>query len=365
MPDHDSRDDNPLSVGREELDNRPGPPEILPDGQVWPERRQLIERVWREYIGALDEPGTGRIRIREKTHGEGEPVERWSVHIDGGSIGPIPADLLIPSSTLTADTESNPAPAVIACHPTHPDGKRAITTETGEGRRPYGLELARRGYVVIAPDCLSAGERIYEGQKAFRTAPFYLEHPDSTIVARNISDHQSALNALCELPFVDADRIGAIGHSLGGYNAYFLAGLDERIRAVVSSCGFSPLRHDPRPGRWGQRDWYTHIPEITEDLDRGRVPFDFGQIAALVAPRPFFNYFGQADAIFPHWQAIGEALQSVLQLYDSIGRNQRFEMLMGGGPHDFPAHIRELSYRFLDHWLSESDHASLLSRKPA
>lgn len=356
MPGRDARGNNPLSVSLTELDTRPGPPEALPDGQAWPERRALIERVWRDFLGTLEEPGTGGVTVREKSPEAGEPFERWTVDVDGGGIGPIPAHLLVPDSA--ASSAGAPAPAVIACHPTHPDGKHAITTAAGEGRRPYGLELARRGYVVIAPDCLSAGERVYDGHKAYRTAPFYREYPESTIVARNISDHQSALNTLCELPFVDADRIGAIGHSLGGYNAYFLAGLDDRVQAVVSSCGFSPFRHDPRPERWGQRDWYTHLPAITDERARGQVPFDFGQIAALVAPRPFFNYFGQTDAIFPHWQAIGEALQSVRQLYDSIGHERRFEMLMGGGPHDFPTQVRDLSYRFLDYWLGGSDHLS-------
>ncbi|WP_147918207.1 dienelactone hydrolase family protein [Ruania zhangjianzhongii] len=348
---HSSR----LSVSLTELNTGSDAPEILPEGQEWPDRRALIESVWRDFIGVLDEPGTGDLTVREKSREDGEAFERWSVQIDGGDIGPIPAHLLVPDGALTAATGTIPAPAMIACHPTNPDGQAAITTESGEGRRPYGLELARRGYVVIAPDCLSAGERIYDGHKAYRTSPFYREHPDRTIVARNISDHQSALNALCQLPFVDADRIGAIGHSLGGYNAYFLAGLDPRVRAVVSSCGFGPFRHDPRPGRWGRRDWYTHLPAITDELEQGRVPFDFGQIAALVAPRPFFHYFGQTDAIFPHWQAISEALQGIRQLYDSLGHVQRFEMLMGGGSHDFPAEIRQLSYQFLDHWLDASD----------
>lgn len=342
---------NPLRLHLEELNSRSGPPQILPEGQSWDEHRALIERTWREFIGAVDEPGSGQLTMREKSAEEGQLFERWTVDIDGGEGGPVPAQVLVPTSVLASDPHSTRAPAVVACHPTHPEGKASVTTEAGERRRPYGLELARRGYVVVAPDCLTAGERIYAGHQAYRTAPFYREHPDRTIVARTIADHQSALNALCALPFVDAERIGAIGHSLGGYNAYFLAGLDQRVRAVVSSCGFAPFRHDPRPGRWGQRDWYTHLPAVTEELDRGMAPFEFAQIAALMAPRPFFNYFGQTDAIFPHWQAIGEALQSIRQLYDALGHEGRFEMLMGGGPHDFPAPIRELSYQFLDHWL--------------
>lgn len=348
--------ENPLRLSLEELNRRSGPPEILPEGQSWDDRRPVIERVWRDVIGTVDEPGSGQITVREKSREEGETFERWTVAIDGGDSGPVPAQVLVPTGVLTAGPDCPRAPAVIACHSTNPEGKVSVTTEVGKRRRPYGLELARRGYVVIAPDCLTAGERIYAGHKPFDTAPFYREHPNRTIVARNVTDYQSALNALCELPFVDADRIGAIGHSLGGYNAYFLAGLEPRVRAVVNSCGFASFREDPRPDRWGQRDgFYTHLPAVTEELNLGMAPFDFGQIAALMAPRPFFNYFGQTDTIFPHWQAIGEALQSIRELYDALGHVGRFEMLMGGGPHDFPAQIRELSYQFLDHWLGAEE----------
>lgn len=337
------RPDNPLRMGLAELNSRATPPEVLPEGQPWSERREVIERVWRQILGPLDDPGSGEVTVSRQRVDDG--LHRWSVQLDGAAAGAIPAQILLPAGVLAGDVR---APAVIACHPTHPDGKDLVTRT---GHRPYGLELAQRGYVVIAPDCLSAGERTYPGHRPYDTGPFYRQHSGASIVGRTITDHRSVLNALTSLPFVDPDRIGAIGHSLGGYNAYFLAGLDERVKAVVSSCGFAPFRHDPEPGRWGQRDWYTHLPEVTTELDRGAVPFDFGQIAALVAPRPSFHYFGQMDAIFPHWQSVGESLQSVRQLYVSLGHEGSFELLMGGGAHDFPESIRSLSYRFLDRWL--------------
>ena len=36
---------------------------------------------------------------------------------------------------------------------------------------------------------------------------------------------------------MNADAIGAIGHSFGAYNAYFLAPFDARVKAIVASCG--------------------------------------------------------------------------------------------------------------------------------
>lgn len=338
-------EDNPLAMPLVELNAAATAPVVLPDGEDWQQRRELIMRVWRDVVGPMDEPGPGTVTVREVAVEQERQIERRHVDIDGGAAGSIPAEILVPTGI------DRPRPAVIACHPTNVDGKRAISTTTGERRTPYALELAMRGYVVIVPDMLSAGDRLLPGQEPFHTAAFYEEHPDQTMIARNHVDMVTALNVVCGMPEVDQDRIAAIGHSLGGYTAIFLAGMDSRVRAVVNSCGFSPFRNDPKPTRWGMRGWYTHLPRVNSELARGRVPFEFSQIAALMAPTPLFNYFGQLDAIFPHWQAIGEALGEVGRLYATLGQDDRFATLMGWGPHAFPPNIRQEAYAFLDRWL--------------
>ena len=57
-----------------------------------------------------------------------------------------------------------------------------------------------------------------------------------------------AVDLLQSLPQVDGERIGCIGHSLGGHNAMFLGVFDERVKAVVSSCGWTPF-HDYYGGK--------------------------------------------------------------------------------------------------------------------
>lgn len=339
-------EDNPLAMPLVDLNAAPSAPEVLPDGEEWEERRSVILRVWRDYIGELDEPGQGAVTVRSTEVEQEGQIERRTVTIDGGAIGPIPTEILVPVNV------EQPRPAIVACHPTNVDGKRAVTEAVGERRTPYALELALRGYVVITPDMLTAGERVADGQEPFNTAGFYEQFPNSTLIARNHVDMLSALNVLEAMPEVDSGRIGAIGHSLGGYTATFLAGLDSRVRAVVNSCGFSPFRHDPKPTRWGIRGWYTHLPRVNSDLARGRVPFEFSQVSALMAPVPIFNYLGQLDAIFPHWRAVAEALGEMGKLYSTLGHEEDFVTLMGWGPHGFPPPIRSLAYDFLDQRLA-------------
>ncbi len=69
--------------------------------------------------------------------------------------------------------------------------------------------------------------------------PNALGYASATVKA--VWDNMRAVDLLRSLPEVDPERIGAIGHSLGGHNAIFTAVFDERIKVVVSSCGFTAL----------------------------------------------------------------------------------------------------------------------------
>ncbi len=65
---------------------------------------------------------------------------------------------------------------------------------------------------------------------------------------RAIVNHRSGIDLLVARDEVDADRSGVIGHSLGGHNAMFVGAFDERIQAVVSSCGWDPFNFSTTAG---------------------------------------------------------------------------------------------------------------------
>lgn len=329
--------------------NRDGIPPLLKDitsKEQWEAKRESIRRVWLDSIGGLPPLVPANVRVISETPERDhvrQKIVYASVHGDE-----VVAYLLIPNAARVAKTK---CPAVIALHPTNAQGKDSIATSQGRANRMYGLELVSRGYIVLAPDALTSGERIYPGLKEFRDAPFYKQHPQWTTVAKNIVDHAQGVDVLAAHELVDPQRIGAIGHSFGAYNAYFLAGADDRIKAVVASCGFIPFTGHPTPGHWGVRDWYTHLPRITDDLKRGRVPFEFHEIAALAAPTPMFLYSAQSDAGVPHWKVVGACMLDLRNLYKFLGAEERFVSTIGAGVHDFPEPIRKMSYDFLDEWL--------------
>ena len=81
---------------------------------------------------------------------------------------------------------------------------------------PGSSELAEHGYVVLAPDYP------YEGE--YQPDLYAMGYVSGTMKA--IYDNIRAIDLLQSLPNVDPERIGCIGHSLGGHNSIFTATFD-------------------------------------------------------------------------------------------------------------------------------------------
>lgn len=312
--------------------------------QIWEAKRSDILRRLLQLCGGIPEPVPvrweftggatlkGNIEIRRLTYGSYDDDQ-------------VSANLLIPANY----TDDQPLPAVLALHQTSVPAKEEVCGLGGDPELAYGLELAERGFIVLAPDTLTTGERVLPGAKPFQTALFEERYPAWSMIGKMIYDHRQAVELLCSLDFVDHARISAIGHSLGGYNAFLLSAIDERVKAIVVSCGLSTFAGDPDPWRWGLRkSWFTHFPQLNDYLQHGQIPFEFHEIFALTFPRPAFLWYTQNDAIFPHWEQIGQAAKRINDLYAHAGAGHRFAAYMGHGRHEFPQPVREMAYRWLE-----------------
>jgi hypothetical protein len=112
-----------------------------------------------------------------------------------------------------AATADNPMPAIINMHGYQNDKNV---------QDPFSIELARRGFVVLAPDSLGHGD----SQGGLDIMRWF---GDPTYVMGN----EDALAYLITLPFVDAANIGAMGHSMGGMNAVKLPALfPDNVQAL-------------------------------------------------------------------------------------------------------------------------------------
>jgi dienelactone hydrolase len=319
--------------------------DVITEIDQWQAKRQDI--ISRLYDTAGPPPVVRNTRAIEVLCEEKLPgYVRCRVRYVVGEDDPVSAYLLVPH------TVEQPAPAIVAMHQTVNSGKDEVVGLAGCPDFAYGHELASRGYVILAPDYLTAGERIYALEEAFESGPFYEQYPDWSMVGKNVEDSMSAVDVLCGLTYVDEERIGAIGHSHGGHNVIFAMALDERIKAGVSNCGMSVFSEEEERLEWSLEDGYIYIPALREYFLRDKeAPFDINEVAALIAPRPWLNISSYYDAVYGHQEFLAQVGVQMYQLYELYGRQSAFSYFMHGNDHSFPQFARNLAYSWLDRFL--------------
>ena len=245
------------------------------------------------------------------------------------------ANLYLP----TGASSSARRPAMLALHQTSPGGKDDVAAPGGLPNRIYADELAQRGYVVLAPDYPSFGE-----QKEYDFAK------DRYVSGsmKGIFNHMRCVDLLQARPEVDPERLGAIGHSLGGHNSMFVGVFDTRLKVIVSSCGWTPF-HDYYAGNltgWTS-DRYMPLLRDKYGLDPNRAPFDFYEVVAALAPRAFFSNSPLRDSNFDV-AGVRKAVAKVLPIYALLGNPGGIEVVTPDCVHDFPPEIRRQAYAFID-----------------
>jgi dienelactone hydrolase len=328
-------------------------PGLLESGKIsdvksWEEKRaKIIEGLY----SMIGRPPVDRNTRDIKTIFEEklEAYTRRKISYVVGEDEVIKAYLLIPNNL------KGKSAAVVALHQTTGDGKDEPAGISGSRELAYGDGLARRGFVVIIPDYLTAGERIFPGLDAFETAPFYEKYPEWSMVGKNIDDTMAAVDVLYTLGFVDKDRIGAIGHSLGGHNTFFAMAVDSRIKAGVSNCGltvFSKIEQKYQL-EWARDHFYIYMPALRAYfLDGKAPPFDMDGVIAAIAPRPFMNISAYNDRCFGDVSFLAETGAAIYQVYKLYGGGDSFANLMHGNDHSFPKYARDAAYDWLEKFLT-------------
>lgn len=92
--------------------------------------------------------------------------------------------------------------------------------------------MAANGYIIVAPN--------RRGLPSFGQA--WNEEISGDYGGQNMKDYFSAIDELAKEPFVDNDRLGAVGASYGGFSIYWLAGHhNKRFKAFIAHDGIFNL----------------------------------------------------------------------------------------------------------------------------
>ena len=201
------------------------------------------------------------------------------------------------------------------------------------------------GYVALRFDMRSCGDS--DGEKGLLRC------------LDQVADTQNAVSWLAEQDSVDPARIGVIGHSFGAAVAVYAGGVDKRIAAVISSCGWGDgeskfkLQHlgaawpqftealaegrrrrkagepDLKMARWD----IVPIPEHLRGNMGENVTMEFASETAQsmynIAPRPLLLFHASDDSVTPTDQS--------LQLFAHAG--QPTDLLLLSGVDHFPFSI--------------------------
>ena len=227
---------------------------------------------------------------------------------------------------------------MLCLHQTTPIGKGQPVGLGDSSNLHYALELTERGYVTLAPDYPSYGD--------YDVNPYDRGFISATM--KGVWNHMRGVDLLQSLPEVDAERIGCIGHSLGGHNSMFVGVFDTRLKVVVSSCGFTTFLkyHGGDLAGWSQTVYMPRIADVYGN-DPQQMPFDFTEVVAAIAPRAFFANAPIRDEGF-EVSGVKDSIEAAMSVYELLGVKERLVAVYPDAEHDFPPDVRKKAYALVD-----------------
>jgi dienelactone hydrolase len=219
---------------------------------------------------------------------------RYRITLKAEGVPSLPLYLLVPGGDA-----SRPRPAVVALHGHgnyghHPVAGRTDMPGVAEAIKSshydYGLQFARRGYVVACPCLIPFGDRVdrdkYQSDPCAVTFVRMMALGRAPI-AENIRDVRWAVSFLQSRPEVARDRIGCAGLSYGGRMTMMTTAVEPRIKVAAISGALNLLQE-----RTSLR--YSCGMQIVPGLLQYG---DFSEIASLIAPRPCVWEMGSEDTL--------------------------------------------------------------------
>ncbi len=289
---------------------------------------------WEEVIGRLPDPSeplraeTRRIYDEPRWRGYEVLLPVWPDVFAYGI-------LLAPKDLRPGERRA----AVVCQH-----GLEGRPQDTIEERRAatygrFAARLADEGFVVYAP------QNPYVGGDRFRQIQRKANPLGLSLFSFIVGQHQRTLEWLATLDFVDPNRIGFYGLSYGGKTAM-------RVPAILPGYALSICSADFNEWIWKNTSvdepfsyMFTGEYEMPEfDLAN---TFNYAEMAALIAPRPFMVERGHRDGVaIDEWVAYEYA--KVRRLYADLKIPERTRIEFFDGPH----RIHGVgTFEFLRRWL--------------
>lgn len=206
--------------------------------------------------------------------------------------------------------------------------------------KAFSARLAERGFIVFAP------HNPYRGEDHFRVLQRKANATGRSLFSVIAAQHERILDWLSAQSFVDPKRIGFYGLSYGGKTAMRMPALLDRYCLSICSADFN---------EWATKcatvdSPYSYLYTVEYDMYEFNLAntFNYAEMAALIAPRPFMVERGHHDGVAPdEW--VAHEYARVRRFYAKLGLADNTAIEFFNGPHTING---EGTFRFLHEHLN-------------
>lgn len=263
--------------------------------KAWEKEKPVLRKKLWTLFGDLPPLFTPKPKIEKREQRRGFTLER--ITYDNGVGDTVYGYVLIP------DGRQERGPAILYNHyhgGQYKQGKEEVLIPAfarGGHKLVTGEELARAGYVVLCIDAYAFGERRFQGpggEKDEGQATEWSLYKTFAWEGKNlwgmmVRDDLLALNYLISRREVDPKRVATMGMSMGSTRSWWVAAMDERIKAVISVACLTRYQNLIAHGGPRYHGIYYFVPGMLKER------IDAESVIGLIAPRPHLTLTGDQD----------------------------------------------------------------------
>ena len=312
----------------------------------WKVHKDRYRREMHEMLGLDPVPPRTPLMATVTGKVQHEEFEVWKLHYQSIPKLYVTANLYVPKGL------KKPAPTILYVCGHGRVKKEGVSFGNKVHYQHHGVWFARNGYVCLVIDTLQLGEieGIHHG--TYNHGMWWWNSRGYSSAAVEAWNCIRALDYLETLKFVDKERFGVTGRSGGGAYSWWISVLDERIKASAPVAGIADLQNHvyagfPNSGRLahgvveGHCDCMFHVNTYR---------WDFGQVAALVAPRPLMILNTDDDRIFP-LDGVNRVFNQARRIYDLHGERDKLGLVIVPGGHSDTQPLRVPAFNWFNRHL--------------
>ena len=309
-----------------------------------------------------EDRGTYECLTIEMTVADGDRVKAYLLVPDHGPGDRLPAVLMLHDHGARFDIGKEKLACPPSDEPLRVRNSSAQWADKYFGGAYMADSLAAGGYVVLVADALYWGDRCsrdalawsemtfgrspsVSGNEREADGPGNARNPDARLfkaaafegqrhlydsLARNgriwaekiLDDDKACASFLASLPYVDRDRVGAFGFSMGAHRCWLLAAFSDDIKFGAAVCWMTTKSAYDSDNA---SDLSMRIPSLRDTMD-------FPDISRLTRPKPMLFINGEDDHLFPK-EAVYEAFGRMQSEYAGCPPGTLRTYFVPGGHH--------------------------------